>query len=171
VTSLARPYALRHARAYRAANIAMVEAYWSVGQLIVEEEQRGNARAEYAAFLIPTLSKRLTQEFGRGFTKTNLKYFRQFYLAFSGRDGEIGHTLCDLLSWSHYRLLMRVTKPAARAWYVREAAEQGWAAGVHARVRERVCVRRTAVSRQYRHQAFLSIWRGSERCRSAMRTR
>lgn len=115
------------ARAYRAVNFTMVEAYWSVGRLIVEEEQRGSSRAEYAAFLIPKLALRLTREFGRGFRETNLKYFRQFYLAFSRQEGaEIRHTLCDVLSWSHYRLLMRVANPAARAFYVREAAEQGW---------------------------------------------
>jgi predicted nuclease of restriction endonuclease-like (RecB) superfamily len=115
------------ARAYRAINSTMVEAYWNVGRLIVEEEQRGSVRAEYAAFLIPKLAMRLTREFGRGFRETNLKYFRQFYLAFSRQEGaEIRHTLCDELSWSHYRLLMRVANPAARAYYVREAAEQGW---------------------------------------------
>ena len=69
------------ANAYRTVNFAMVEAYWNVGRMIVEEEQRGQERAEYGAALIKNLSIRLTREFGKGFTETNLKYFRQFYLA------------------------------------------------------------------------------------------
>jgi predicted nuclease of restriction endonuclease-like (RecB) superfamily len=112
------------ARTYRAINTAMLHAYWSVGRLIVEEEQRGSSRADYAAFVIPRLAIRLTHEFGRGFTATNLKYFRQFYLAF--KRGKIGHTLCDQLTWSHYRVLMRLENAKARAYYVREAADQGW---------------------------------------------
>ena len=93
-------------RVYRAANFAMVQAYWNVGRLVVEEEQRGKARAGYAEFLIPRLAQRLTQDLGRGFTETNLKYFRMFYLAFPGTTfPEIRHTLCDELTWSHYRAL------------------------------------------------------------------
>ncbi len=74
---------LRAARvnAYRAVNFAMVEAYWNVGRMIVEEEQRGRKRADYGASLLKNLSHRLSQEFGKGFTETNLKFFRQFYLA------------------------------------------------------------------------------------------
>lgn len=116
------------ANAYRAVNFAMVEAYWNVGRMIVEEEQRGQERAEYGAALLRNLSIRLTQEFGKGFTETNLKYFRQFYLVFPAQTASgIRHTLCDQLTWSHYRLLMRVEKPDARAWYLKEAADQNWA--------------------------------------------
>lgn len=115
------------AKAYRAVNFAMVEAYWNVGRMIVEEEQRGQERAEYGAALLRNLSIRLTQEFGKGFTETNLKYFRQFYLVFPAQTASgICHTLCDQLTWSHYRLLMRVEKPDARAWYLKEAADQNW---------------------------------------------
>lgn len=89
-------------KAYSAANLAMVEAYWNIGRHIVER-QGGDARAEYGAGLIKELSEQLTKDFGRGFTTTNLKYMRQFYLTFPN-----GHALCDQLSWSHYRLLMRV---------------------------------------------------------------
>ena len=76
-------------KSYKAVNFAMVEAYWNVGKLIVEA-QDGNERAEYGDYLLKNLSKELTKEFGKGFTITNLKYMRQFYLAFSK-----GHTLCD----------------------------------------------------------------------------
>lgn len=120
---------LRNARgkAYRAVNIVMVEAYWKVGRMIVEEEQQGKERAEYGAFLIRNLSLRLTEEFGKGYAETNLRYFRQFYVTFPAASTvEIRHALRDELTWTHYRLLMRVEKPEARAWYLREAAEQNW---------------------------------------------
>lgn len=107
-------------RAYHAVNSTMVQAYWEVGRRIVDE-QGGESRAAYGKALISELSRRLTEDYGRGFTATNLKYMRQFYLAFPK-----GHTLCDELTWSHYRALSRVSDPKARAWYEREAAVQGW---------------------------------------------
>lgn len=114
-------------RVCRAVNVAMVETYWNVGRLIFEEEQQGAARAQYAAYLISNLANRLTQEFGSGYGKANLKNFRQFYLAFPMRgDRSIGYTLCSQLTWSHYRALMRVPDQPARYWYMREAASRGW---------------------------------------------
>ena len=96
------------AKAYSAVNFAMVEAYWEIWKSIVER-QGGNPTAEYGTNLINELSKQMTADFGKGFTATNLKYMRQFYLTFPNR-----HTLCDQLSWSHYRLLMRVEDEKAR---------------------------------------------------------
>ena len=127
-------------QAYHAVNSAMVHAYWEIGQRIVEE-QGGKERAAYGRALVKELSRRLTQDFGRGFTETNLKYMRQLYLAFPK-----GHTLCDELSWSHYRALSRVSDPAARAWYEREAVKQGWSV----RVLER------NISTQYYHRLLQS---------------
>lgn len=113
-------------QARRAVNDAMVQAYWHVGRLIVEDEQGGEKRAEYGKAVLHELSRRLSAEFGKGFSTTNLKMFRQFYLAFP-----IGHTLCDQsglgrLSWSHFRNLLRVEDMKARAWYANEAAAQSW---------------------------------------------
>ena len=68
--------------AYRAVNFAMVQAYWHIGKLVVEEEQSGKQRAEYGNELIKQLSKKHTTEYGKGFTETNLKYMRQFYNTF-----------------------------------------------------------------------------------------
>lgn len=107
--------------AYRHINFVMVEAYWNIGQQIVEDEQRGKDRAEYGSYLIKELSSRLTKDFGKGFTTTNLKMMRQFYQAFPN-----SHTLCDQLSWSHYRLIMRVDNPQARLWYTEESAKANW---------------------------------------------
>ena len=120
---------LRTARgkAYRAVNTVMAEAYWNVGRMIVKEEQQGKERAEYGAFIIRNLSLRLTEEFGKGYTETNLRYFRQFYATFpAARSSEIRHSLRDELTWTHYRHLMRVEKPEAHAWYLNEAANQNW---------------------------------------------
>lgn len=69
-------------RAYQAVNHAMVEAYWNIGRLIVEEEQAGRSRAGYGTHLLEELAGRLTGEFGRGFSVANLKKFRQFFLVF-----------------------------------------------------------------------------------------
>lgn len=120
-------------RAYRAVNHAMVEAYWNIGRLIVEDEQAGKSRAGYGTHLLEDLALRLTGEFGRGFSAVNLKNFRQFYLVFpkgysQGNipDDEIGYTVCSGLSWSHYRLLMRVENPAARRYYIQEVIGQNW---------------------------------------------
>ena len=102
------------------ANFAMVKAYWLVGKMIVEK-QGGAAKASYGDKLIFTLSERLTADFGKGFTISDLKYMRQFYLAFP-----IGHTLCDQLSWSHYRLLISVENEEARQYYLEEARKSLW---------------------------------------------
>jgi predicted nuclease of restriction endonuclease-like (RecB) superfamily len=107
--------------ARRAVNDAMVQAYWQVGRLIVEDEQGGERRAEYGAKLLPELAKRLTQEFGKGFSAQGLWNYRQFYLAFP-----ILSTAWRELSWSHYRLLMRIANPVARNWYANEAVSEIW---------------------------------------------
>lgn len=110
-----------HRKTYRAVNFVMVEAYWNVGRMIVEEELQGKKRAGYGEALMCSLSERLTLDFGKGFSEPNLWNFRQFYLSFP-----ILHALRRELRWTHYRLLMRVEKPEAREWYMNEAADQGW---------------------------------------------
>ena len=107
-----------------AVNSAMVDAYWHIGQRIVQEEQAGNARAGYGRQLIANLARQLGDEFGRGVSIANLKNFRQFYLTFP--DAGKSYALRSLLAWTHWRLVMRVEDPAARDYYIRETAEQGW---------------------------------------------
>lgn len=86
-------------------NQTMVRTYFEIGRIIIEEEQKGKERAEYGKQLISELSSRLTQDFGKGFSATNLKQMRSFYLMYSK-----GQTLSDQfeLSWSHYLKLMRI---------------------------------------------------------------
>lgn len=108
-------------RAYAAVNFSMVQAYWQIGRIIVEHEQNGNLRAEYGKSVLQQLSERLTKEFGKGFTVTNLKYMRQFYSTFPN-----GHALRGELTWTHYRALLRVESEDARNWYMDETVNAGW---------------------------------------------
>jgi predicted nuclease of restriction endonuclease-like (RecB) superfamily len=114
---------LAHARqqAATAINFAMVEAYWLVGKRIVEEEQNGNERANYGQFLLKELAQTLTTEVGKGFDERELRRIRQFYLCFPIRDA-----LRPELSWSHYRLLIRIENSKARQFYITEAIQQHW---------------------------------------------
>lgn len=110
--------------AYYAANEAVVRTYWHVGKRIVEQEQNGEARAEYGSGLIEKLAEELTKEYGKNYSKRNLQYFRKFYLAFP--DEEIVNTCVHNLNWSHFRSLLRVPDENARLWYMKEAAEENW---------------------------------------------
>lgn len=105
---------------YAAVNSAMVQAYWEIGQEIHKACEE-NDRAGYGKKLLEYLSEQLTKEFGKGFTTTNLKYMRKFYRTFL-----IRHTLCDELSWSHYRLLMKIENEKARNFYIHECVKSGW---------------------------------------------
>jgi predicted nuclease of restriction endonuclease-like (RecB) superfamily len=105
---------------YQTANFAMVETYWRIGEKIVEE-QGGVERAKYGDELIANLSKKLTAEFGNGFTARNLRAMRQFYTQFP-----IWHALRAELNWTHYRSLIRVEDPKAREVYMNEAADNAW---------------------------------------------
>ncbi|MCL2176369.1 MAG: PDDEXK nuclease domain-containing protein [Firmicutes bacterium] len=107
-------------KAYAAINFAMVEAYWNIGKLIVEK-QGGEERAAYGDGLIENLSLKLTTEFGKGFDKANLWNMRQFFLTFP-----ILNAVRRELSWTHYRLLMRVEKDKARNFYLEEAMLGNW---------------------------------------------
>lgn len=142
-------------KAFAAVNYSLVERNWRIGQRIVEEEQNGASRAEYGKHVTEVASAALTEEFGKGFSETNIRTFRKFFLIF--RNLEIQQTvsaesnlpkqqtLSDnlsshfqkgqtqstqselrLLPWSHYERLIRVEDKKAREWYAKEAFEQGW---------------------------------------------
>ena len=117
---------LKNARqkAYIAVNSAMVEAYWEIGRRIVEEEQRGKERAEYGKEIVKNLSKELTEEFGKGFSRRTLWEMRKLYVYFS--DYEKVRTLFAQLTWSHFQKVLRVSDEKARIFYLTEAAENMW---------------------------------------------
>ena len=117
---------LRQARrgAYAAANHIMVQAYWNIGRRIVREEQGGKQRADYGQFLIRNLARQLGEEFGGGVSVANLWNFRLFYLTFPS-EAKL-YPLGRVLSWSHWRALMRLKNPDERNYYIQECSEQGW---------------------------------------------
>jgi len=105
----------------RAVDVVQVQTCWHIGQHIVEFEQAGAQRAAYGRGLLAQLGQALTAEFGRGFEERNLRNMRAFYVTFPNRNA-----LRSELSWTHYRLLLRVDSAEARQWYVQEAATQNW---------------------------------------------
>lgn len=134
--------------AYNSVNLAQVRQNWFIGQKLVVQEQKGNDRAEYGKHVIKIASEALTEEFGNGYSETNLRSFRKFYLTFKDyaigqtvsaqfedtkrqalitqSDKAIQQTLPAILSWSHYERLMRIKDKIIRDWYMKEAAEQMW---------------------------------------------
>ena len=135
---------------YRMANMMQVVQNWLIGRLIVLQEQQGKARADYGKHIIELAYQSLTEEFGRGFSETQVRNYRKFYLAFSNlliqqtTPAEFRSKLASIqqtmpaesvsdgivlpiqLSWSHYERLIRVADPEARMWYMQEAATQQW---------------------------------------------
>lgn len=108
-----------------AVNVAMLEAYWQIGRYIVEEEQQGKHKAEYGKDLLGALSKQLTEEFGKGYDKSNLSNMRKFYNSFPIFDA-----LRQELTWTHYRCLLNVENPKAREFYIQESIASGWSTRV-----------------------------------------
>jgi predicted nuclease of restriction endonuclease-like (RecB) superfamily len=133
-------------RVVQSVNHELVLAYWNIGREIVTELQQGEQRAEYGKYVVKQLSENLQKRFGKGYSERNLELFRKFYLAYSQKlekpntpcsespTSEKGRTACALsypnfqpnLSWSHYRVLMRVENHQARDFYESEAAIQSW---------------------------------------------
>ena len=99
----------------------MVLTYWNIGRRIVEEEQNGMAKAEYGSALLKMLSKELTNQYGRGYSRSNLQSMRKFYLEYQKCQ-----TLSGKLSWSHYLLLLGVSDKNARSFYEHECENSGW---------------------------------------------
>jgi hypothetical protein len=105
----------------RAVDVVQVQTYWHIGRHIVEFEQGGAQRAAYGQRLLPQLGQALAAEFGRGFDERNLRNMRAFYAMFPNWNA-----LRSELSWTHYRLLLRVDSAEARQWYVQETSAQNW---------------------------------------------
>lgn len=104
-------------------NSVMVQTYWNIGRIIVEDEQGGENRAEYGKKQLEQISNSLTSEFGKGFDATNLRKMRQFYLVFPKQD-----SVSLKLSWTHYRRLIRIENEDARDWYINESIRNNWSA-------------------------------------------
>jgi hypothetical protein len=106
-------------KVYISANFAMGTSYWNIGREIVEEEQHGKSKAEYGAYIIKSLAARLKKEYGKGYVEQNLRNMRQFYSVFPKRNA-----LRSELTWTHYRILMRIENEAARTFYLEEEIQR-----------------------------------------------
>ncbi|MCG8182402.1 PDDEXK nuclease domain-containing protein [Tenacibaculum piscium] len=109
--------------AVRAINQERVLLYWNIGKHIVEEEQNGNERANYGSYLIKTLAKELTTDFGSGFSIRQLELCRQFYTTFP-----IANALRSQLNWTQYRLLLPIENKDKRSYYIEESCKNNWSA-------------------------------------------
>lgn len=111
---------------YTTVNVLLIKRNWLIGKRIYEECLLGEDRAEYGANVIKKLSKKLTEEFGRGFPKTNLYSFYSFYKTYPEIFHSLSGKLAGLLTWTHYRILLQVEDEKARVWYEKEALHETW---------------------------------------------
>ena len=102
-------------------NNVLLITYWQIGKIIIEDELKGNYRADYGKEVLKSLSEQLTSDFGKGFDIRNLQYMKQFYKNFP-----IANALRSELSWTHYRLICKVESATARKWYIEEAINDNW---------------------------------------------
>ena len=105
----------------RQVNNILLETYWEIGRIIVEDEQDHSERAEYGKELINDLSRQLTKEYGRGFSKSNLFNMRKLYLSYP-----IFQTLSGILTWSHYCELLSISDEKKRSFYEKESINANW---------------------------------------------
>lgn len=108
-------------KAVTAVNSAMVFAYWEIGKRIAEEEQGGKNRAQYGKYLLRELAKALSSDLGKNFDTRELRRICQFYFYFPIRDA-----VSPELTWSHYRLLLRIENDQVRQFYLKESIGQHW---------------------------------------------
>ena len=111
----ARTNAARHV------NSELIAAYWNIGRVIVEHEQKSNERASYGKETLRQVSRQLTKELGKGFSISNLQFMRRFYVTY-----KIQQTVSVKLSWSHYCELMTISDPDRRSFYEKECERSGW---------------------------------------------
>jgi predicted nuclease of restriction endonuclease-like (RecB) superfamily len=152
--------------AARSVNSAQVAANWLIGREIVEEEQKGEKRAEYGRRVVESLSRKLTKDFGSGYSAPNLWWFRRFYLEYPRlieasvnaqqilyaprKESWIPGNLHPNLSWTHYRMLLKVERCDARKFYEIEALTNDWSARALERQIASLLFERLALSRDKR---------------------
>ena len=107
-------------KVYTTVNIEMLNLYWNIGKIIMDI-QKGDKRATYGDAILDKLSKKLTNEFGKGFSKRNLERMRKFYISFP-----IATTVSSQLSWSHYLELIKIDEDAKRNFYLNECINSRW---------------------------------------------
>lgn len=112
--------------AYKAINLALIRRNWLIGYRIEKEILKNKDRAKYGLELIQKLAKHLNEKYGKGFTKSNLYSFYLFYKSYPQIFHSVNGKSENLLSWTHYKVLLKVSDKTARTWYEKEAYEQTW---------------------------------------------
>jgi predicted nuclease of restriction endonuclease-like (RecB) superfamily len=128
--------------AFRQVNTILVETYWSIGRRIVEHEQRGNEKAEYGSRLLKDLSRDLSREHGKGFSKSNIYLMRLLFLTYPKFQ-----TLSGILSWSHYTELLSISDDLARSFYEKQCIADNWSVRELKRQRQSGLFERLALSK------------------------
>ena len=105
----------------RQVNNELLSTYWNIGRIIAEYEQTVPGRADYGKQTLKELSKALTNEFGKGFSVSNIQFMRRFYQTY-----QIQQTASVKLSWSHYCELLSISDPDKRSFYEKEAVNSNW---------------------------------------------
>lgn len=166
----------------RTVNIELLFTYWHVGRLIVEKEATDNIDEQSSRQLIQELSKELTIEIGKGFSRSNLTYMRLFYLKYAGQTlsdqknkiynkslFKIGQTLSDQknnkykkskieiqLSWSHYIELLKIDNDSERSFYQQQAVYENWSVRELQRQMDTSLFEKMALSKDYKGVMKLS---------------
>jgi predicted nuclease of restriction endonuclease-like (RecB) superfamily len=121
VQDIALIWKTARSKAFTLVNRAMIDCYWEIGHRIIEEEQKGSKKASYGSFLLRDLANQLTLELDKQLDERELRKMRQFYVLFPIRDA-----VRPELTWSHYRILLRIEHQGARNYYLHEAASNAW---------------------------------------------
>ena len=135
-------------------NTQLLTTYWNIGRIIVEYEQQNQIRADYGKQTLRELSKELTREFGKGFSRSNLQNMRAFYLAY-----EKCQTVSGKLSWSHYCELLSITDENKRSFYEKESINSGWSVRELKRQIDSSLYERLLLSNGDANKERSSLWR------------
>ena len=142
VSGISGVYSAARDSAARSVNSILVQAYWEIGRYIVEFEQGGDLKSEYGSKLIERLSRDLTAKFGKGFSRSNLRYIRKFYITHQKRV-----TLSRELSWSHYYQILKADDELEISFYERECEIEGWSVRELRRQMDSMLFHRIALSK------------------------
>lgn len=127
-------------KVYQTVNTEMLSLYWNIGKVIMEIQQ-GDERASYGDAVLEKLSEKLTNEFGKGFSKRNLERMRKFYICFP-----IATTVSSQLSWSHYLEIIKIEEEQKRNFYIKETINSKWSVRELQRQRDSLLYERLTLS-------------------------
>lgn len=139
-------------KVYKTINIEMINLYWNIGKIIVKK-QNGNKRAKYGDYLLESLSKQLTENYGKGFSTRNLKRMRKLYLCYQKETTDLSQ-----LTWSHYLELIKISDEKKRDFYMHECINSNWDVKELQRKRTTCLYERLASSREKNKSVGIVYW-------------